>query len=84
MCGDMNGGGDQHVDFPQLRETKIGEKEEANSRQSALLELRYDLGNRSGSAVMSRGKPVQTGARTRLPEGVTPRVLRCGERWDVL
>src|SRR5690349_12466447 len=28
-CGDMNGGGDQHVDFPGLLAAKIAEKTEA-------------------------------------------------------
>ncbi len=71
MCGDMNGGGDQHVDFAALRETKIAEKDAAMTQQQELLELRYDLASRSGAARMSRGKPVQTGVRTRLPAGIS-------------
>src|SRR5688572_33344443 len=43
MCGDQNGGGDQHVDFAALRAAKIAEKQEVEDRQRALLELRYDL-----------------------------------------
>jgi len=69
-CGDMNGGGDQHVDFPTLMETKIAEKPIAMERQLELLAVRYDLEDRPSSEVtMSRGKPVQTGVRVRLPEG---------------
>src|SRR5689334_10773383 len=36
-CGDMNGGGDQHVDFPALMQAKVAEKPEVEARQSALL-----------------------------------------------
>ena len=69
-CGDMNGGGDQHVDFGALMAAKIAEKAEAMSRQLALLELRYDLSDTpSGERTMTRGKPVQAGVRVRLPEG---------------
>jgi len=71
MCGDMNGGGDQHVDFATLMATKIGEKDEAMSRQLALLELRYDLSDRPANQQMTRGKPVQTGVRAKLPDGVS-------------
>jgi cytochrome c peroxidase len=71
MCGDMNGGGDQHVDFPTLMATKMGEKDEVMSRQEALLELRYDLANRHSSLQMTRGKPVQTGVRVKLPDGLS-------------
>jgi cytochrome c peroxidase len=71
MCGDMNGGGDQHVDFPTLMATKIAEKAEAMSRQLELLELRYDLSEQTGAVSMTRGKPVQEGVRIRLPEGLT-------------
>jgi cytochrome c peroxidase len=71
MCGDMNGGGDQHVDFPKLMETKIAEKGEAMSRQHDLLDLRYDLSDSPGDLEMTRGKPVQAGVRTKLPDGVT-------------
>jgi cytochrome c peroxidase len=71
MCGDLNGGGDQHVDFAALMEAKIAEKSEAMTRQRELLEQRYDLSDSPGSATMSRGKPVQEGPRTLLPEGIT-------------
>ena len=71
MCGDMNGGGDQHVDFPTMMATKVAEKDEAMSRQLGLLEQRYDLSDRPGSVAMTRGKPVQEGVRTLLPEGLS-------------
>lgn len=51
-CGDMNGGGDQHVDFPTLMETKIAEKPVAMERQLELLEVRYDLEDRPSSEVL--------------------------------
>src|SRR5688500_17224725 len=70
-CGDMNGGGDQHVDFNKLVETKTAEKPEAMMRQLALLEQRYDLAARPSDVTMTRGKPLQVGARTRLPDGQT-------------
>src|SRR5438552_18276643 len=47
------------------------EKPAIEARHQALLEQRYDLANRPGSATMSRGKPVQTGPRARLSAGVT-------------
>jgi cytochrome c peroxidase len=41
-------------------------------RQMALLEQRYDLGNRPAKGVtMTRGKAVQGGVRVKLPAGVT-------------
>lgn len=71
-CGDMNGGGDQHVDFPTLMRTKAAEKDAVMARQRALLEARYDLADRPSSNVaMSRGKPVQQGVRVKLPAGHT-------------
>ncbi len=71
MCGDLNGGGDQHVDFPALMETKIAEKSEAMNRQLELLEQRYDLNDAAGDVEMTRGKPVQAGVRVKLPAGVS-------------
>lgn len=71
MCGDRNGGGDQHVDFPALLAAKIAEKPAAMERQLALLHMRYDLSDQPSSVTMSRGKPVQRGVRVRLPAGVS-------------
>jgi cytochrome c peroxidase len=75
-CGDMNGGGDEHVDFPALFEAKVAEKPAAMERQLALLEARYDLSDRPGSRTMTGGKPIQEGVRVRLPEGI--------ESWEEL
>lgn len=71
MCGDMNGGGDQHVDFPALMDTKIAEKPAAMQRQTDLLELRYELGDHPSTVTMTRGKRVQHGVRTLLPPGLS-------------
>jgi cytochrome c peroxidase len=47
-------------------------KPEILKRQAALLEERYDLGNKPASGVtMSGGKPVQGGVRVKLPPGMT-------------
>ncbi|HEX6273494.1 MAG TPA: cytochrome B6 [Polyangiaceae bacterium] len=70
-CGDMNGGGDQHVDFEALMQAKIDEKPAAMERQRALLEARYDLRDDPGTVTMTRGKPVQRGVRVRLQDGLT-------------
>ncbi|HEY5956061.1 MAG TPA: cytochrome B6 [Polyangiaceae bacterium] len=75
-CGDMNGGGDQHVDFDAMMAQKSAEKPEVMARQLALLELRYDLSDRPTSdTTMTAGKPVQEGVRVKLPAGVTWRSL---------
>ena len=67
-CGDMNGGGDQHIDFPTLMAAKIAEKPATQARQQALLEARYDLSDRPADGVlMTRGKAVQSGVRVLLP-----------------
>jgi len=72
ICGDMNGGGDQHVDFAALRAAKVAEKPVVEQRQQALLELRYDLADDPSPEVnMSGGKPLQRGVRARLAEGLT-------------
>jgi cytochrome c peroxidase len=72
MCGDMNGGGDQHVDFESLMAQKISEKPEAMERQLALLDARYDLSdNPHPSVTMTGGKPVQRGVRVQLPDGIS-------------
>jgi cytochrome c peroxidase len=71
ICGDQNGGGDQHVDFEALRAAKVAEKPLAMERQLALLEARYDLSDVPSSVSMAGGKPLQEGIRVRLPIGVT-------------
>jgi cytochrome c peroxidase len=70
-CGDMNGGGDQHVDFAALMAAKVAEKDEAMARQLQLLELRYDLEEQPSERTMTNGKPIQQGVRVRLPDGET-------------
>jgi cytochrome c peroxidase len=70
VCGDMNGGGDQHVDFEALMAKKSAEKDAVMARHAELLETRYDLSDTpSDSVTMSNGKPVQVGVRVRLPSG---------------
>jgi cytochrome c peroxidase len=72
VCGDQNGGGDQHVDFEALRAEKVAQKPEVMARHQALLEERYDLGDiPSDDVTMTRGKPVQAGVRVRLRPGTT-------------
>ena len=47
-------------------------KPEVMKRHMDLLNMRYDLTNRSASGVtMSRGKPIQEGVRVKLPRGIT-------------
>ncbi|HET9931849.1 MAG TPA: cytochrome B6, partial [Polyangiaceae bacterium] len=71
-CGDMNGGGDQHVDFAALMAQKVSEKPEVEARQSTLLMDRYDLSDNPHPTVrMSAGKAVQRGARVKLPSGAS-------------
>jgi cytochrome c peroxidase len=61
----------QDPSFAELYERSIAEKPAIMERQTNLLEDRYDLTNNPHpSATMSRGKPVQTGVRVRLPEGI--------------
>jgi cytochrome c peroxidase len=71
VCGDQNGGGDQHVDFEAIRAQKIAQKPEVEARHQALLELRYDLSDIPSDTTMTRGKPLQSGVRVRLPPGTT-------------
>jgi cytochrome c peroxidase len=59
------------VDFEKLVELKSAEKAEVQARQQALLDERYDLVVRPSDVSMTRGKPLQTGPRTRLPDGQT-------------
>jgi cytochrome c peroxidase len=48
------------------------DKPEVMARQQALLEARYDLSDRPHpTATMTKGKPVQTGVRVKLPEGAS-------------
>lgn len=57
--------------FEQIHKDYTDLKPKVMKQQLQLLERRYDLRNRASSAVtMSRGKQIQTGVRTRLPDGV--------------
>ncbi|HEX7035361.1 MAG TPA: cytochrome B6 [Pseudomonadales bacterium] len=58
--------------FEEVYEEHSPQKEPMKRRQQRLLEARYDLSDRPHPQVtMSRGKPVQTGVRVKLPRGVT-------------
>jgi cytochrome c peroxidase len=57
--------------FEQTVEKMTAAKPEIEKRHAALLQERYDLGDKAAKGVtMFRGKPVQEGVRVRLPEGV--------------
>jgi len=59
-------------DFEAVRARDVKKKSHYMERQKALLESRYDLGDRPSDAMMSAGrKAVQKGVRVKLPEGVT-------------
>lgn len=59
-------------DFPTTLKRMEAAKPEIEQRQQKLLEERYDLGDRPAKGVtMSRGKPIQSGVRVRLRQGVT-------------
>lgn len=59
-------------DFKSMMAKKKAEKPGALDRQMKLLEERYDLSERAAQGItMSRGKPIQQGPRTKLPEGLS-------------
>ena len=59
-------------DFAALTSRLQAEKAKFAKRQQDLLAERYDLADRPArGTAMSRGKPVQGGARVKLPEGMT-------------
>jgi cytochrome c peroxidase len=59
-------------DFDALRAQLIAEKPAVMARQLELLELRYDLSDRTVPGLtMSGGKPIQVGVRARLADGLT-------------
>ena len=62
---------DDRESFDQTRSRMEGNKDAVLRRHGQLLEQRYDLADRAGSLTMSGGKPVQTGVRVRLPQGIT-------------
>ncbi|MBA3500437.1 MAG: cytochrome B6 [Myxococcota bacterium] len=57
--------------FEQMKMRLESEKPFFMQRQLALLAARYNLANQPGTATMTRGKPVQSGIRVKLPTGVT-------------
>lgn len=58
-------------EFAAMKSRLEAEKPQFMARQLALLDARYDLSNNSGTALMSRGKPVQSGVRVKLAEGTS-------------
>jgi cytochrome c peroxidase len=62
---------DDRESFDQTRSRMEGNKDAVLRRHGQLLEQRYDLADRAGSLTMSGGKPLQTGVRVRLPQGIT-------------
>ena len=63
------------VDIKEPFEVTVARMEAAKpqlaERQTALLNMRYDLADKPAQGVtMTRGKPVQEGVRVKLPEGV--------------
>jgi cytochrome c peroxidase len=62
--------------FEQVRAKMVAAKPEIAKKHQALLEERYDLADKPADGVkMTRGKPVQSGVRAKLPGGMT---------WDAL
>lgn len=58
--------------FDEVKQRMEGDKDKVIAAHRKLLEERYDLADRpSASIKMSRGKPVQTGVRVKLPAGVS-------------
>jgi cytochrome c peroxidase len=58
--------------FEAILKDDAAQKDTFMRRQRALLEERYDLGDRPSNVTMSAGrKPVQQGTRVKLPAGVT-------------
>jgi cytochrome c peroxidase len=58
--------------FEETRQKMSAAKDGVIAAHRKLLEERYDLSNKPSSTVkMSRGKPVQTGVRVKLKQGVT-------------
>src|SRR6186713_3176935 len=60
------------VPFEETMRKMSAAKNGIEAAHLKLLEERYDLSDKPSSTVkMSRGKPVQTGVRVKLPKGVT-------------
>lgn len=64
-------------DFQVVLHKMTAEKAAVNATHAALLAERYDLSDQpSKDVTQSRGKPIQTGVRVKLPEGV--------DSWEIL
>src|SRR5262245_7614884 len=64
--------GDSKEDFPAVVKRMSAAKPGVMKKQMDLLNERYDLSDRPAKGVtMTRGKPVQAGARTKLPSGLS-------------
>jgi cytochrome c peroxidase len=58
--------------FAAIKDRMTADKPKVMARQMELLNQRYDLSNRPAQGVtMTKGKPVQAGARVKLPGGQT-------------
>jgi cytochrome c peroxidase len=58
--------------FESVMQRMVAEKGAIMRKQQKLLEERYDLSDRpANDTTMSRGKPIQTGVRAKLPAGMT-------------
>jgi cytochrome c peroxidase len=62
---------DAAVPFAEMRAKLVAEKADAEARQKAELEQRYDLTDHPLAATQFRGKPIQGGVRAKLPDGQT-------------
>jgi cytochrome c peroxidase len=63
-------------DFDELMRQLIAAKPAIEARQQALLDERYDLSDHPSSrCAQTKGKPAQTGPRSRLSPGTTFRIL---------
>ena len=75
--------------LPRVMARMKAEKPAIRRRHEALLEARYDLADRRDRATMSKGKPLQTGVRVKLPAGLTwerlaamtPAQIRARDLW---
>ncbi|ABC31399.1 Cytochrome c peroxidase [Hahella chejuensis KCTC 2396] len=58
--------------FDSVKQRMEGAKDDVVARHKSLLEERYDLADKPSSEItMSKGKPVQTGVRVKLANGVS-------------
>lgn len=74
----------QDATFNSLVKDLQGKKPEFAERHQKLLDERYDLSDRPAKGVaMSRGKPLQTGIRVKLPDGTTWEKLAASSPADI-